>query len=393
MRAAYTTTRGTASLLSAPGADLTRRRGAYIGFVPEIPFELANDHVFVRASVKDVPADLILDTGSSVSTLSEELAARAGATPFPGLASAAGAARMPVRLATVRSVSLSGVELGETIVGLLQLDAVSRAAGRRVDGTLGYDLFVRHAVEIDYARQVLAVRDSGSIAAEGRVSLAVETRARIPLVDAMLEVREGVRVPARLVVDLGSSALALRLSASFVERHSAAFAAVQGVGAPIGAGVGGRLMGEVVRLRSLQIGSLTVPTPVAGLAREKKGALEAGLFDGTVGAPVLRPWFAADYQRGRVYLHPDAGKDGRYDASGLTLTTLDGRIAVEFVVRRSAAAEAGLEPGDVIEKMDGRELSARDVDRVRRAFREAASTRLLHVARVGSVPLRLRTLV
>jgi predicted aspartyl protease len=38
----------------------------------EVPFDLVNDHVFVRASVNGLPADLIVDTGSSVSTLSED---------------------------------------------------------------------------------------------------------------------------------------------------------------------------------------------------------------------------------------------------------------------------------------------------------------------------------
>src|SRR5881227_309287 len=84
---------------------------------------------------------------------------------------------------------------------------------------------------------------------------------------------------------LGSSALSLRLARSFVEKHRDAFAGLQGVVAPIGAGVGGRLMGEVVRLHALHLGDLSVQAPTAGLARERKGALEVGLFDGSIGTP------------------------------------------------------------------------------------------------------------
>ncbi|HYY51361.1 MAG TPA: aspartyl protease family protein, partial [Myxococcales bacterium] len=61
----------------------------------EVPFDLVNDHVFVRASVNGLPADLIVDTGSSISTLSEPFAARSGVKPLEGLASAAGASRVP----------------------------------------------------------------------------------------------------------------------------------------------------------------------------------------------------------------------------------------------------------------------------------------------------------
>jgi hypothetical protein len=52
-----------------------------------------------------------------------------------------------------------------------------------------------------------------------------------------------------------------------------------------------------------------------------------------------------------------------------------------------------LEPGDIVEKLDGKEVSARDLPLLRRALRQARTTRVLHVRRLGSVPLALRTLV
>jgi len=293
----------------------------------------------------------------------------------------------------VQSTSLPGIELGEAIVGLIGVDAVSRAAGRPVDGTLGYELFHRYAVEIDYVRQRLIAHEPGSFSPKGAVALSVDTRTRMPLLDATLETRSGTSVPARLVVDLGSSALSLRLASSFVEKHRDAFAGLQGVVAPIGAGVGGRLMGEVVRLHALHLGDLSIPAPTAGLARERKGALEVGFFEGSIGAPVLAPWFAADYSGRRIFLSREAAREARYDASGLTLTSDGGAVAVDFVAARSPSAEAGLQPGDVIEKVDRREVTARDLHALRRALRDAETTRLLHVRRFGSVPVALRKLV
>jgi membrane-associated protease RseP (regulator of RpoE activity) len=211
----------------------------------EVPFELVNDHVFVRASVNGVPADLIVDTGSSVSSLSEGFAARHGAKPFEGLASVAGAARMPVRLATVRRVSLPGIDLGEAIA------FPSSRPHRNAPGHQG-------------AR----------------------------------EARRGSRV-------------------------------VRAFAAP------GKLL----------------------------------------------------------FLLREAARASRYDASGLTLTSEGTVVVVDFVAPRSPAAEAWLEPGDIIEKIDGREVAARDLPLLRRALREAGTTRVLHVRRLGSVPIALRTLV
>jgi predicted aspartyl protease len=49
----------------------------------EAAFELVNDHVLVRATVNGVPANLMVDTGSGVSTLSESFAARRPLRPGP----------------------------------------------------------------------------------------------------------------------------------------------------------------------------------------------------------------------------------------------------------------------------------------------------------------------
>jgi hypothetical protein len=173
------------------------------------------------------------------------------------------------------------------VVARIPLEGVSRAEGRPVDGTVGFEFFQRYGVEIDYARERIQIHEPGGFAPpQGAIALPVETTQRIPLIDAMVETRAGVHVSARLVVDLGSSSLSLRLAASFVEKHADAFAGVRGIEAPIGAGVGGRLMGEVVRLRALDLGSLRVPEPIVGLARDKNSALEVGLFDGSLGAPL-----------------------------------------------------------------------------------------------------------
>ncbi|HTO98513.1 MAG TPA: aspartyl protease family protein [Myxococcales bacterium] len=358
-----------------------------------VPFDLVNDHVFVRASVEGKPADLIVDTGSSLSSLGESFAARAGISPMEGFATAAGAASVPVRLAQVHRLALQEVDLGEAVVVLVPVDQVSRAEGRPVDGSLGVDLFARHAVEIDYRSCALLLREPGTLQPGGGVPVAIDARRGIPLLEATLETREGTRIQARLAVDLGSSFLALRLSASFVERHGEAFAGLSGLEAALGTGVGGRLMGRVVRLRGLRLGDLSVAGPVAGLARERKGALETGLFDGTLGVPVFRPWAGIDYKAGRLFLHPEAGRESLYDASGLGLTSDQGGILIDSVASPSPASEMGLRPGDRLAKLDGRPLVPRDLHSLRQSLREAGATRVLEIERLGPVRIRLRTLV
>src|SRR5262249_45220558 len=61
--------------------------------------------------------------------------------------------------------------------------------------TLGHDFFQRRPVEVDYARQRLLLHEPGTFAPAGCPWFAVDTSRRIPLIEAVLEVREGVAFP------------------------------------------------------------------------------------------------------------------------------------------------------------------------------------------------------
>ncbi|MGZ6123587.1 MAG: PDZ domain-containing protein [Myxococcales bacterium] len=68
-------------------------------------------------------------------------------------------------------------------------------------------------------------------------------------------------------------------------------------------------------------------------------------------------------------------------------------IRIDFVALPSPAGDAGLRPGDALHRLDGQAVGARDLDRVRRALREASAAPILEIGRLGPALLRLRTLV
>lgn len=377
-------------------------------FAPEVssdpvvvPVEIANGHILVRARVDDRPVRLIVDTGSSMSTLDAAWALAAGIQPL-GSADAMGAGRMRATLAQVGSLGIAGVELGGVTVALLPLDAVVEASGELVHGSLGYDLFARYAVQIDYAGRVLRLGGSGRLTAAGGASVPIELVHRVPVVRAVLRAPGGAPLEARLILDLGSSLLGVRLSARFAEAHAAELAGIGGYETPIGIGVGGMLLGRVGRLEELQLGTIRVPRPTVGIAGEGKGALALPFFDGTVGAPVLeRLTPTVDYARSRVALEPGDDLEASFaaDASGLILDSPAPEFSVarvRFVAGGSAAAEAGVEAGDEIVAVDGVGVGELGLSRVRELFREAETERRLSVRRGlerREALIRLRALV
>jgi hypothetical protein len=233
------------------------------------------------------------------------------------------------------------------------------------------------------------------------VEVPVSLALRIPLVQARITPAGGTSIPARLLLDLGSSALAVRLMAPFVAAHGLLDSAA-GYQAPIGTGVGGTVVGRVTRLDALELGGLRVARPTVGMAERAEGFFGTTMVDGTVGAPVFRRTrMVLDYARSRVIFEPSAGFAEPYDTdmSGMALAAApDQPITVEYVVAAGPAANAGIAPGDVLlaVELDGRRVDAGSLDEIRALFNADGARRRLTLRRGATtreVVLTLRRMI
>jgi aspartyl protease/PDZ domain-containing protein len=383
------------TLLSQPA------RAAAVAPVAEIPFVLQGDHVMLDASVNGASGRLILDTGSSVSSLDAAWApSTARVRVLPGSAQAQGSGNVSITLGQADSIAVGAVRMRDVTVALVPLEPVSRAHGVPVRGTLGYDFISRYVVEIDYAARRLRLYDPAGWEYAGRgIEVPVSLPFRIPLVQATVTAPGGAPIPARLLLDLGSGALAVRLMAPFVAAHGL-LASAGGHEAPIGTGVGGTVVGRVARLQAVDVGGLHVAAPTAGLAERPEGFFGTTMADGTVGAPVFRRTkMILDYARSRVIFEPGGGFEEPYDTdmSGMMLAAAPGEpVTVQYVAESGPAAAAGIAVGDTLVAVDGRPARAESLDDIRTAFGEAGTRHRLTVRRSNStreVVLSLRRMI
>jgi predicted aspartyl protease len=108
-------------------------------------------YVILDVSVNDGPRrPFLLDTGASATTLSPALAAELGLAVEPAEALGIDGA-LDAGVATVRSLSAAGVTETEAQVAVIDLfGPVSLAAGRPIEGILGYPFLKTCRLEIDY---------------------------------------------------------------------------------------------------------------------------------------------------------------------------------------------------------------------------------------------------
>ncbi len=284
------------------------------------------------------------------------------------------------------------------VLGLAEIEA---RAGRPIDGLLGYDLFQRCVVEIDYTAKTVSLYDPARYRYKGTgEALALTIRGNLPFVQA--RIIEAGRDPAfgRFIVDTGAGS-AVILSASFVKEHRLPDAQHKTI-ARRSAGVGGEMDEFLGRVSGVRIGKFTVENPIVGFSQANTGVFGPGGAQGNVGGEILRRFkVVLDYRHRRLVLEPNAHiKDpDEYDMVGALLIA-DGpdlkTLKVLRVYPATPAAEAGLKDGDVVTAVDDKPASALNLDVLCDLFRQDGKEHLLAVERgkdTLKIKLRSRRLV
>jgi len=326
-----------------------------------IPIKLIDTHVVLPAELGGRTIGLILDTGMPIHGVFLHAGSEAdtyglsfvGKAPVKGV----GGGTVVSDLAMGVQINLPGVVLKDqmAIVMPYAIDRHGAFSREGLHGVIGLSLFDRFVVHIDYDERVIVLQepDSYSPPAEAEI-LPFTFRRNIPLLTCSAQMPGGSTATINLVLDSGSSQ-ALTLNVGSQESIAIPSAAIE---TRIATGATGDIEGHVGRIPWLKIGSHRFENVVASFKPRPETGSAAEGAEGVLGAGVLRRFKVTfDYGRKRLILRPgwSLSKPFECDMSGLDVSRReDGRLAINRVVRASAAEEAGLGPQDIIEEVMGR---------------------------------------
>ncbi len=352
-----------------------------------IPFDLINNHIFVDVMVDGKgPVRMIFDTGGA-NLVTAAVAQRLGlASDGAFQAQGVGEKSADVGLTRVRELRLGGVTLRDQSLYVLDLKDIDNVEGVEVGGIVGFELFKRLAVRIDYeGRKLTLTRPEAFKAPAGAAAIPFTFDERTPQVEGKLD-----GIPGRFTIDTGSRTV-LDVNRPFVEGNGLVAKYGARVEAITGWGLGGPVRSAVATAGLLELGDVRdmrgvrgvrIERPVVHLSLQKKGALSDPYLAGNVGGGVLKHFTATfDYQGKVMYLEPKgqaAGGPGdgydHYDRSGMWINqSRDGSgYEVVDVVAGGPAAEAGLKVGDTILTLDGQPAGETPVFEARNRLRDSA---------------------
>jgi len=320
-------------------------------FLTRIVFtQLTGGVIILRATLNSFPDTLnfILDTGSSGISLDSATVAYLKLKPEASEITIRGIAGIKkVGFLYNQKLHFPGLTIDSLNFHVNDYSILTTVYGEQIDGIIGYSVFSRYIVKIDYDSLKLDFWSHGTMRYPRGGFLIKPIMTTLPVEFA--RVRDGNNISARFLHDIGAG-VCLMLSKDFTE-DSAILHKKRKLWAKEGEGVGGKIDMHLTVVKELKLGPYrfrNVPTYVFD---DVYNITSYPYLGGLIGNDILRRFNTIiNYEKRDIYLVPNSHYRDPFDYSysGIELYFLNGMIEIGDVARGSPAEQAGLKEGDIV---------------------------------------------
>ena len=304
------------------------------------------------------------------------------------------------------TLRIGGLSLADLNIIAIDLSSLPAGLGRPIAGILGYDVFRRYVVVIDYAAALVTLHDPARYIQPSTgeiIPIAIEDQA--PFMRLAILGLPDAAPPAKLEFDTGKTG-ALTLIREYIDAYPLAQPGYRRVPITAGALLPGQVPAIATRVQGLWLGQSVIRDVVTMIVPDRDAAGVDSTTVGILGGELLKRFtVVVDYSRNQVILAPPSVGRGagvapdpgpmEFDMSGISLSAQgpDYRdYVVRTVVQESPAAETGVMTGDHLTAIDGKPTRGLTLDQIRELFRRDGQVYVLEIRR-GEATIRaeLRT--
>lgn len=252
-----------------------------------------------------------------------------------------------------------------------------------MDCVLGLGILQNHVAQFDYAKPELRLFEAASFQPSAKATaLPFEIdRFRNPYVTTPVQFSSGDSATASLMLDTGASYYGVALMKRFVDeqqvRSRTGRIAAQPNETP-------GLVLSATRLPVLRVGSFEMRGPIAALIDNPSAGV---IHDGLIGAGFFKHFTVTfDYRRRQLWLEQTSPFPAQqaFDASGIDFAHAPNRrYRVLDVAPDSPAAAAGIQRGDMLATIDGRDAQTLTLGQIKDLLRRSGETCRLTLDRGG----------
>lgn len=332
----------------------------------EIPIQIQNNLIVVPVVLNDMlPLRFIIDTGVRTAILTQKTFSDILQLPYSRkytIAGPGGDKLVDAYVTNNVSLTLPGVSGKGHALLVLDKDLLELRNNLGVDvhGILGYELFSRFIIKIDYKRKLMTLYSPEKFKAGKKfqeVPMLIEDTK--PFVVTPITIDAKNMLTAKLLVDTGAS------HGLMLEPTSDARIVVPDnqVSTILGRGLGGIITGKIGRVETLELAKYKINHALTNFPDTNSylDTLKHALTfrNGSLGGEILSRFTVAfNYPQGKLYLkkNSDFKKPFYLNLSGIELRAKGSRLNVFEVVdvrSLSAAEKAGIKAGDIVVGING----------------------------------------
>lgn len=292
--------------------------------------------------------NFILDTGSGGISLDSSTAEYFKLKGIPSNRTIRGIAGIRnVSFLHEKKLNLPGLTISNLSFHINDYSILSQVYGERIDGIIGYSVFSRYIIKIDYDSSRIEFWTKGSFKYPKGGFLLKPLINSIPIQTA--KVRDARTVNERFLYDMGAG-LNMMLSTDFL-KDSALLGKKRKLYAKEAEGLGGKIDMFMTVVKEIKLGPYKFKNVPVYVFDDVYNITSYPYLGGLIGNDLLRRFnVIVNYERRDIYLLPNSHyfEPFDYSYSGLELYYVNGKIIVGDVAKNSPAAKAGVKEEDVV---------------------------------------------
>jgi hypothetical protein len=292
--------------------------------------------------------NFILDTGSGGISLDSTTASYFGVKGIPSTKVIRGIAGIRnVSFLNNRKLSLPGITIDSLNFHINDYSILTAVYGERIDGIVGYSVFSRYIIKVDYDSSKLEIWSKGSLKYPRGGFLLRPLINTIPIQQA--RVRDGETITARFLYDMGAG-LNMMLSTDFL-KDSTLLGRKRKLYAKEAEGLGGKIDMQMTVIKEIKLGPFKFRNVPIYVFEDTYNITSYPFLGGLIGNDLLRRFnVIINYPNRDIYLVPNSHfrEPFDYSYSGIELYYIEGKILVGDVAKNSPAEAVGLMEGDVV---------------------------------------------
>lgn len=312
--------------------------------------QLTGGVILLKARFDNFPDTLsfILDTGSGGISLDSVTADYFRLQPQPSSRTIRGiAGERTVAFLNNRKLHLPGLTVDSLNFHVNNYSILTAVYGEPIDGIIGYSVFSRYIIKVDY--------DSSKIEfwTQGRIKYPRGGHMLQPVITTLAVqtafVKDDRPVDARFLLDLGAG-LNMLFSQDFIN-DSALLRTDRKLYVKEAEGLGGKVDMYLTTIKEIKLGPYKFRNVPVNVFNDAYNVTSYPHLGGLIGNDLLRRFNAViNYEQREFYLLPNSHYNDNFDYaySGVELYYVNGRIIIGDVAKGSPAEAAGLLEGDVV---------------------------------------------